>query len=162
MLSGLRKLVHDFSCSKAGGIFYYVVCRRVDQLLMPLSGGRLSMGPPGRTALITTTGARSGKSRQASLAFIWRGDDMVVIASKGGHPQHPAWYHNMIAQPRVHVLYRDGEEDRIAREASGDERVELFAEAAATYPNFAAYQERAVHRKIPVMILSKLEGDRTP
>lgn len=155
LLGGVRRLFHDFSCSKAGGIFYYVVSRRVDQVLIPLSGGRLSMGPPGRTVLVTTTGARSGKKRQASLAFLWRGDDMVVVASKGGHPHHPGWYHNMKAHPKVHVLYQRGEEERIAREASGEERDKLFAEAAATYSNFAAYQERATDRKIPVMLLSR-------
>ena len=155
LLSRLRRLAHDFSCSRAGGIFYYVVCRRIDSVLMPLSGGRLCMGPPGRTALITTTGARSGRRRKTSLAFLWRGEDMVVIASKGGHPRNPAWYHNMKAHPQVHVLYRDGEEERMAREATGDERDDLFAEAAATYPNFAAYQQRATERRIPVMVLSR-------
>jgi deazaflavin-dependent oxidoreductase (nitroreductase family) len=155
MAGMIRQWIHDFSCSKAGGIFYHVVSRRVDTVLMPLSGAKLSMGPPGRTALITTTGARTGKARKTSLAFLWQGDDMVVVASKGGAPHHPAWYHNMKANPKVHVFYRDGEEDRIAREALGEERDKLFAEAAATYPNFAAYQTHT-DRRIPVMVLSKV------
>ena len=154
MASRLRRWFHDFSCSKAGGVFYHVVSRRVDTLLMPLSGAKLSMGPPGRTALITTTGARSGKARKTSLAFLWRGDDMVVVASKGGADHHPAWYHNMKRHPQVHVFYRDGEEDRTAREALGAERDALFAEMAATYANFAAYQGHT-DRRIPVMVLEK-------
>ena len=154
MANALRRWFHDFSCSKAGGAFYHVVSRRIDKVLMPLSGARLAMGPPGRTALITTTGARSGKPRKTSLAFLWRGDDMVVVASKGGADHHPAWYHNMKANPRVHVLYRDGEEERVAREAVGEERDALFAEAAATYANFAAYQTHT-QRVIPVMVLSR-------
>ncbi len=154
MAGMLRRWFHDFSCSKAGGVFYHVVSRRVDTLLMPLSGARLSMGPPGRTALITTTGARSGKARKTSLAFLWKGEDMVVVASNGGAPHHPAWYHNMKAHPQVHVLYREGEDDRIAREATGEERDKLFAEMAATYANFAAYQTHT-DRVIPVMLLSK-------
>ena len=154
MAGMLRRWFHDFSCSKAGGVFYHVVSRRVDTLLMPLSGARLSMGPPGRTALITTTGARSGKARKTSLAFLWKGEDMVVVASKGGAPHHPAWYHNMKAHPQVRVLYREGEDDRIAREATGEERDKLFAEMAATYANFAAYQTHT-DRVIPVMLLSK-------
>ena len=153
--SALRQWFHEFSCSKAGGIFYYVVSRRLDQVLIPLSKGRISMGPPGRTVLITTTGARSGRRRQASLAFLWKGDDMVVIASKGGHVNHPGWYHNMKAHPEVHVLYEGGDEDRIAREAEGEERDALFSEMSGLYTNFAAYQERAPHRTIPVMVLSK-------
>ena len=88
------------SSSKLGGIFYSVVCRRIDSVLIPLSRGRLSMGPPGQTVLITTKGARSGVPRRASLAFLWEGDDMVLVASKGGAPQHPAWYHNLKADPQ--------------------------------------------------------------
>ena len=65
--SALRQWFHEFSCSKAGGIFYYVVSRRLDQVLIPLSKGRISMGPPGRTVLITTTGARSGRRRGIKL-----------------------------------------------------------------------------------------------
>ena len=67
------------SSSQLGGIFYHVVCRRIDTLLIPLSKGRLSMGPPGRTVLLTTVGARTGRTRHASLAFRWHGDDMVVV-----------------------------------------------------------------------------------
>ena len=64
------------SSSKLGGIFYYVVCRRVDEFLIPWSGGRLSMGPPGQTVLVTTTGAKTGKRRNTSLAFLWEGDEI--------------------------------------------------------------------------------------
>ena len=154
ILEGLSRIGVAASSSRWGGIFYYVVCRRIDSVLIPLTGGRLCMGPPGFTVLITTTGARSGKPRKASLAFLWKGEDMVVLASKGGASQHPAWYHNLKADPRVRVQHRGGIEERVAREATGEERGTLFAEAAATYPNFAAYQERATRRSIPVMLLS--------
>lgn len=142
------------SSSKLGGIFYYVVCRRIDGVLIPLSKGRLSMGPPGQTVLVTTTGARTGRPRKTSLAFLWDRDDMIVVASKGGSPAHPAWYHNMKADPRVVVQWRGGIEERIAREAEGAERDELFARMAGTFANFAAYQKRAANRRIPVMRLS--------
>lgn len=142
------------SSSKFGGIFYHVVCRRIDRVLIPLSKGRLSMGPPGQTVLLTTTGAKSGQPRKASLAFMWQGDDMVVIASKGGAPHHPAWYHNLKADPRVQVQSLAGIEDRIAREAIGEERDKLFETMSTTFTNFAAYQERAADRKIPVVVLS--------
>lgn len=154
ILEHLSRIGVAASSSRWGGIVYYVVCRRIDSILIPLTGARMSMGPPGFTTLITTTGARTGKPRKASLAFLWKGDDMVVIASKGGGPHHPAWYHNMQATPRVRVQHRGGVEERVAREATGEERERLFAEAAAAYPNFAAYQERATERTLPVMILS--------
>ena len=123
------------SSSWLGGVFYHVVSRRIDRVLIPLSKGRLSMGPPGQTVLITTTGARTGRPRQASLAFGWQGEDMVVIASKGGAPHHPAWYHNLKADPRVRVQYPGVIEDRIAR-------VEGNAEA----PHIARRLQRAQRR----------------
>ncbi len=150
----LARLGTAASSSKLGGIFYYVVCRRIDSVLIPLSKGRLSMGPPGQTVLVTTKGARSGKPRKTSLAFLWAGRDMIVIASKGGSPAHPAWYHNMKADPRVVVQHPGGIEHRIAREALGTERDALFARMAGTFSNFAAYQARARNRTIPVMLLS--------
>lgn len=146
------------SSSKIGGILYHVVCRRIDTVLIPLTKGRLSMGPPGNTVLVTTTGAKSGKRRKASLAFTWRGDDMVVIASKGGAPHHPAWYHNMKADPRVVVQTRAGIEERVAREAVGEEREALFDAMSKAYSNFAAYQARANRRRIPVMVLSPVSA----
>jgi deazaflavin-dependent oxidoreductase (nitroreductase family) len=86
---------------------------------------------------------------------------MIVIASKGGAPNHPAWYHNLKADPRVRVEHRGGIEERIAREATGAERDALFARMAGDFANFDAYQRRAMAacgRWIPVMVLSK-RGD---
>ena len=157
LLEGLNRLGVAASASKWGGVFYHVVCRRLDTVLI-LTKGRLSMGPPGQTVLITTKGAKSGKSRKASLAFMWKGDDLVVIASKGGAPHHPAWYHNLMADPRLVTQTRAGVEDRVAREALGEERDKLFESMGTIYSNFAAYQERAGDRKIPVIILSPVLG----
>jgi deazaflavin-dependent oxidoreductase (nitroreductase family) len=154
----LRRLGTAASASKIGGILYHVVCRRIDTILIPLSKGRLSMGPPGQTVLMTTTGAKTGQPRKASLAFMWQGDDMVIIASKGGSPRHPGWYHNLKSDPRVVVQTRGGIEDRIAREAVGEERDKLFETMATTFSNFAAYQERATNRQIPVMVLARVES----
>jgi deazaflavin-dependent oxidoreductase (nitroreductase family) len=155
ILETLERLGTAASSTKLGGTFYHVVCRRIDTLLIPLSDGRLAMGPPGQTVLLTTTGARSGKARKAAVAFTWSGDDMVVIASKGGAPHHPGWYHNLKAHPRVRAQYRGVDEERVAREALGAEREELFRRMAATFSNFGAYQKRATGRRIPVMVLSK-------
>lgn len=154
MLDWLGRVGVAASSSKLGGIFYYVVCRRIDSVLIPLSKGRLSMGPPGQTVLVTTTGARTGRPRKTSLAFLWDGEDMIVVASKGGSPRHPAWYHNMKADPRVVVQWTGGIEERRAREAEGTDRDALFARMAGTFANFAAYQKRAANRTIPVMRLT--------
>jgi deazaflavin-dependent oxidoreductase (nitroreductase family) len=155
ILETLSRLGTAASSTRLGGIFYHVVCRRIDAVLIPLTNGRLAMGPPGQTVLLTTTGARSGEPRKAAVAFLWRGDDMIVIASKGGAPHHPAWYHNLKADPRVRTQYRGADEIRVAREAVGAERDELFDRMAETFSNFRAYQRRAAARRIPVMVLSK-------
>jgi deazaflavin-dependent oxidoreductase (nitroreductase family) len=142
------------SSSAVGGWLYHVLCRRIDTFLIPLTNGRLSMGPPGQTLLLTTTGAKSGRPRTASLAFLRRGEDMVIVASKGGAAHHPGWYHNVRAEPRVVVQSPAGIENRIAREAVGEERDALFGEMASRWSNFAAYQARATQRTIPVIVLS--------
>lgn len=160
--NALRKLGIAASSSKLGGIFYHQISRRIDRVLIPASGARLSMGPPGRTVLLTTTGARSGRPRVASLAFAWDGVNMVVIASKGGAEHHPAWYHNLKANPRVRVQHRGGIEERIAREAVGAERDALYARMARDFANFAAYQQRAraaSDRTIPVVVLAPARAD---
>ena len=154
----LRRIGIAASSSRIGGMFYHHVSRRIDRVLIPWSGARWSMGPPGRTVLITTTGARSGRPRVASLAFGWDGDAMILVASKGGAAEHPAWYHNLKSHPRVRVEHRGGIEERVAREAMGAERDALFARMAGDFANFAAYQERATAlsgRKIPVMVLER-------
>lgn len=160
LLESLNKAGLAASSSWLGGVFYHVVCRRIDSVLIPLSGGRLSMGPPGQTVLITTTGARSGKPRKASLAFLWEGEDMVIVASKGGAPHHPGWYHNLKAHPQLSVQYPGVVEERVAREAEGTERDVLFERMARTFSNFDAYQRRATNRKIPVMVLSPVDATR--
>ena len=149
----LQRLGIAASSSKLGGIVYDKVCRRIDRVLIPLSKGRLALGPPGQTLLLTTTGARSGKPRVASLAFLTEGEALVVIASKGGAPVHPGWYHNLLATPQARVQHRGGVEQRVARVAQGDERARLFARMADTFGNFDAYQARATEREIPVVLL---------
>jgi deazaflavin-dependent oxidoreductase (nitroreductase family) len=150
------------SSSAIGGWLYHVLCRRIDKVLIPLTNGRLSMGPPGQTLLLTTRGAKSGQPRVASLAFLRRGTDMVIVASKGGADHHPGWYHNVKADPRVVVQSPTGIEDRVAREAVGEERDALFREMASKWSNFAAYQARATDRTIPVIVLSPVRDAGPP
>ena len=155
MLAWFNRMGVAASSSRLGGILYDKVCRRIDSVLIPLTGARLALGPPGQTLLLTTTGAKSGKRRTASLAYLRDGDALIVIASKGGAPVHPGWYHNLKRNPRATVQHRDGIEERVAREALGEERDRLFARMGDAFDNFRAYQERAKQRSIPVMVLSK-------
>lgn len=149
-----ERLGNALASSRAGGWVYDKICRRVDKVLLPLSRGRLSTGPA-RTLLLRTRGARSGRPRSVPLAYVTRGDDLVLIASKGGHPRHPGWYHNLRACPEAIVEIRGRRERVVAREAEGAEREELWGRAVEFYPGYAAYQRRAGSRRIPVMVLSR-------
>jgi deazaflavin-dependent oxidoreductase (nitroreductase family) len=122
------------------------------------NNGRLDGQGRGRSLLLlTTTGARSGQPRIAPLAFTRSGEDYVVIASKGGSPSHPDWYHNLVSNPTVTVEI-GGETFRArARVAEGDEHETLFEAQAREMPNFAEYQQKT-SRKIPVVVLERLSA----
>ena len=109
--------------------------------------------------LLTTLGARSGKERITPVMYHRDGERYVVIASKGGAPDHPAWYRNLTANPlaRVEVGAETGTEtfEVRAREVEGEERERLYAERVAIAPGFGEYK-RKTSRKIPVMILERI------
>jgi deazaflavin-dependent oxidoreductase (nitroreductase family) len=120
-------------------------------------GGKVTNGPfAGRPVLLlTTTGAKSGQPRLAPLVYSRAGDHYVVVASKGGAPTHPAWYHNLLANPVVTVEVGGETFEARARVTEGAERDRLFAERAAASPNFAEYQNKTT-RVIPVVVLERL------
>jgi deazaflavin-dependent oxidoreductase (nitroreductase family) len=105
-----------------------------------------------RLLLLTTTGAKSGKQRVNPLAFTRDGANYVIIASKGGSPTHPDWYHNLVANPEVSVEVGTEKFSAHARVAQGEERERLYAAQAALMPGFAEYQ-RKTSRQIPVVVL---------
>ena len=114
-----------------------------------------------RSALILlhTRGARSGRERLSPLAYLTDGDRYVVIASAAGRPEHPAWYHNLVANPRVRgeIWVGDAIEafDAVAEPAEGEERERLWADVTAKVPAFADYQQQTT-RTIPVVTLRRL------
>jgi deazaflavin-dependent oxidoreductase (nitroreductase family) len=104
--------------------------------------------------LLTTIGARSGQPRVAPLAFTRSGEDYVVIASKGGSPGHPDWYHNLVSNPNVTVEVGGETFAARARVTEGDEHATLYAAQVREMPNFAEYQQKT-SRKIPVVVLER-------
>lgn len=109
--------------------------------------------------LLNTTGARSGQSRTTPLLYSTDGDRYVVIASKGGEPTNPDWYHNLLANPEA-TIEVGGETIPVRAEvATGAERRRLFDQQAAQMPFFADY-ERTAPREIPVVVLTRVMGDR--
>ncbi|MFI9762468.1 nitroreductase/quinone reductase family protein [Streptomyces sp. NPDC051963] len=116
----------------------------------------------GRLLLLTTTGARTGAPHTTPLGYLPDGGDRVlVIASAGGSPRHPAWYHNVLADPQVTV--ESGAFTYPARAAvlEGEERDQAFARAVDTDPGWAAYEEKA-GRVLPVVALYELAQDGPP
>ena len=105
--------------------------------------------------LLTTTGARSGKTRVSPLAYTRDGDTYVVLASKLGAPEHPAWYHNLVANPVVTVEVGPERFQARALVVDGSERDRLFDAHAAIMPNYADYQ-RDTTRIIPVVVLDRI------
>ena len=102
--------------------------------------------------LLTTTGANSGEPRTSPVVYTRDGDDYVVIASRGGSPNNPAWYHNLVANPTVTVELPGETFTAAARVAAGDERERLFRAQADLMPNFDEYQSKTT-RQIPVIVL---------
>ena len=105
--------------------------------------------------LLSTVGARSGQTRTSPLAYTTDGERYVIIASKGGAPSHPDWYHNLVANPLVTVEVGTEQFQARATVAEGEERTRLFNQMAAQMPGFAEYQ-RNTERQIPVVVLERL------
>lgn len=107
--------------------------------------------------LLTTTGAKSGQPRIAPLVYTTDGDRIVVIASKGGAPTNPDWYHNLLAQPLTTVEVGAEAYQARASVTSGAERERLYAAQAELMPFFAEYQ-RNTEREIPVVVLERVDA----
>lgn len=113
------------------------------------------LGGPGLlpTLLLTTRGRKSGKPRPSPLIYGEEGDGYVVVASKGGLPNHPVWYLNLEADPDCELMVGAKRVAAHARVAKGAERERLWKKMAAIYPPYDEYQERAKGRTIPVVVL---------
>jgi len=122
------------------------------------NGGRAGNGP---LLLLTTTGAKSGRPHITPLMYLADGDRLAVIASKGGHPSHPDWFRNLVANPTVTVELESESFETEARVAEPEERDRLFALQAERYPFFAEYQQK-VKRRIPVVVLKRQTASREP
>ena len=106
--------------------------------------------------LLHTVGAKSGKERINPLAYSTDGDRMVIIASKGGAPTNPDWYHNIVANPQVSVEVGTEHFQAQAAVVAEPERSRLYEKVATEMPGFAEYQ-RNTTRMIPVVVLTRAE-----
>jgi deazaflavin-dependent oxidoreductase (nitroreductase family) len=105
--------------------------------------------------IVTTRGNKSGKIRKTPLMRVEHDGEYLLVASQGGSPTHPVWYHNLTADPAA-VTLQDGPEpfDVTVRELSGDERAAWWERAVAAYPPYADYQVKT-ERLIPVLLATR-------
>ncbi len=118
------------------------------------TGGRIGGRLPGTPSmlLIDHVGAKSGNRRTTPLAYVRDGADVVLIASKGGHPRHPAWFHNLRANPDATIQVGSERREVRARVADAEERARLWPKVVAAYSGYDDYQQRT-EREIPLVIL---------
>jgi F420H(2)-dependent quinone reductase len=104
--------------------------------------------------VVTSVGAKSGRLRKNPVMRVEHDGEYALVASKGGAPSHPTWYHNLVADP--HIELQDGPEpaDYTVRVAEGDERAVWWQRAVAVWPDYADYQTKT-DRQIPVFIATR-------
>ncbi|MDX2707140.1 nitroreductase family deazaflavin-dependent oxidoreductase [Streptomyces sp. PA03-6a] len=102
--------------------------------------------------ILTTRGAKSGKIRKTPLMRVEHGGQYAVVASLGGAPKNPVWYHNVVADPRVELQDGPERQDMTAREVSGEEKALWWDRAVEAFPDYADYQKKT-DREIPVFVL---------
>lgn len=119
------------------------------------NGGKVGGNFEGRPmVLLTTTGAKSGEQRTTPVMYRREGDAIYVFASMAGAPTSPAWYHNMVANPRITVEVGTEKYEAIATVLDRAERDRIYAAQAAQYPNFAEYEAKTT-RVIPVVKITR-------
>jgi deazaflavin-dependent oxidoreductase (nitroreductase family) len=123
-------------------------------LIYRLTGGLVGHRFPGAPPmlLLDHVGAKSGAKRTTPLLYVDDHPNVVLVASKGGHPKNPAWYHNLRANPDTTVQIGSERRAVHARVANADERKRLWPKAVATYSGYRGYQQRTT-REIPLVIL---------
>lgn len=120
------------------------------------TGTTESVGISGMSVImLTTVGNKSGKLRKIPLMRVEHQGEYAIVASLGGAPKHPVWYHNVVANP--HVELQDGTvtKDYLAREVTGDEKAAWWKRAVAAFPPYAEYQTKTT-RQIPVFVLTEM------
>jgi F420H(2)-dependent quinone reductase len=117
------------------------------------SGGTRGTEMRGMAVIVVTSlGHGSGKLRKNPVMRVEHDGKYAAVASKGGAPEHPTWYRNLVEHPLVEVQDGPAKGDFTAREVSGDERAEWWERAVAAFPDYADYQEKT-DREIPVFVL---------
>ena len=159
MSGGYARLVNRSSATRAGSWTVRHVAAKVDPRIFKATGGRFTLtGKPTLPMLaLTTTGRRSGQPRTVQLAYHRDGDDLLVVASAMGQEQHPAWRHNLEADPHAEVLMR-GEAFPVTATLLDDaEKARVWPAVTQTIPQMTTYEARTT-RQIGVFRLGRGRG----
>jgi deazaflavin-dependent oxidoreductase (nitroreductase family) len=154
--NSLQKALRRMAATGPGAWVFARVLHRIDRPVYRLTRGRytfasLVSGIP--VVMLTTTGARSGEPRSVPVLGLPTDEGLAVIASNFGKHRHPAWYHNLQANPEGSVTV-DGTSRRFrAVEAEGERRSRIWEEGLRVYPGWAQYERRATNRQIAVFVL---------
>ena len=155
-----ERTLERFASTPVGAWYFVHLAPTIDRRLVRRSRGRLSTAIVRPVALLTTTGAKSGQPHTTPVLYFHDDDNVVVLASNGGRPFNPAWYHNLQANPEATLFINGRTVTFTAREATGSERERLWPEAVELYRGYEAYQRRTGGRQIPVMVLTP-KGEQT-
>jgi deazaflavin-dependent oxidoreductase (nitroreductase family) len=152
-----QRAMRRFAASGPGSWLFVRVLHRIDRPIYRLTGGRhtlasLVSGIP--VVMLTTTGSRSGFSRTVPVLGLPTSDGLVVIASNFGQARHPAWYHNLLADPEGQVTVNGATRAFRASEAEGETRARIWQEGLRVYPGWSQYERRASNRRIAVFVLN--------
>lgn len=155
-----QRALQRVAATRLGSWLFARVTPHIDRVLLERTDGRLSTssvlaGLP--TVRLTTTRTKTGKERTVPLMGLRDGDRWVVVASAFGADRHPAWYHNLRANPEVTVSHRGATGRYRARETEGERRAQYWERACTLYVGFEAYRQRSGDREIPVVELVPIE-----
>ena len=144
--------------SRPGSWFYVNHAPKIDRWLLRRTNGRWTTGGRGRVGFLKVRGAKTGTERVTPLMYTPNGENLLLVASRGGDVKHPAWYRNLVANPDVRFSVDGDERPYRARVASAEERERLWPLVVSRYSGYAVYQRRAGSRQIPIVVLEPAQS----
>ncbi|MHB1568518.1 MAG: nitroreductase family deazaflavin-dependent oxidoreductase [Solirubrobacteraceae bacterium] len=159
--NALQKVLRLLAASGLGAWLFARVLHRIDRPVYRLTRGRhtfasLLSGIP--VVMLTTTGARTGQPRTVPVLGLPTADGLAVIASNFGQRSHPAWYHNLRANPEGILAVQGRSRPFRAVEVEGERRRRIWEQGLRVYPGWAQYERRATNRRIAVFVLESIPG----
>jgi deazaflavin-dependent oxidoreductase (nitroreductase family) len=157
--SSVDRTLQAFARTRLGGWLFINVFPRIDRWLIPRTGGRLRVALGQPILLLHTRGAKSGEPRSSPLLYTPYNDGFIVVASKAGAAQHPAWYHNIRSHPADVAVEVGGQRVAVRpRVVEEPERSELWQLVNDNYNGYETYAQRASGRVIPLVVLEPTSG----